>query len=70
MKIKRMVDTSQDWRSASLYFYSPVFDQLVDKLQSVTVKPGQSARALEREIAKDLSCKPDQIFLVADLDAE
>jgi hypothetical protein len=68
--MKRMIDTSDEWRSASLYYYSPVFNQLVDKLQAFTIKPGQSARVLEREIAKDLSCKPDHIYLIAQLDAE
>jgi hypothetical protein len=68
--MKRMIDTSDEWRSACLYVYSPVFNQLVDKLQTISVKPGYSARALEREIAKDLSCKPSQIYLVAQLDAE
>jgi hypothetical protein len=63
--MKRMRDKSEDWRVGQLFLYSPVFEQMVDKLQAITVKPGQSARSLERQIAKDLSYQAENVYLVS-----
>lgn len=69
-KIKRMKDKSTDWRVGVLYIKT--FDgRLIDTLSPwVTIRPGQSARKREREIAKDKKILSEQVLLAPQGDWE
>jgi hypothetical protein len=43
-------DVSTEWRVGKIWFYSPVFEQWVDRLQSITIKPNESVRKIEKSL--------------------
>lgn len=69
-KPKQAKDISTEWRSCMVYVWSPAMDCWVKQLNHLTIKPGESTRDKEWEIAIERKVRESEVILSPCLDAE
>ena len=69
-KPKQAKDVSSEWRSCMVYVWSPAISCWIKHNRFLTVKPGESCRKKEIEIAREGGYDWHEVVLSPCLDAE